>query len=131
LPEIRDISNGRTNPTINSPTREEISMKTRLATVKIGRGDNGRVVWTGDYVYPETWVEADAMDGHEKAFKTYLSERYTNFLDGKRRASVSNAIPTALKAKIKAVWHSKDTEKLEQLAELLDLTMDELGLIAE
>ena len=105
-------------------------MKTRDFTVKVGKGEASRIVETGIYSYPETWEEADRIDGHEKAFKTYLSERYTNFLDAKRRAAMSNAIPAPLKAKIKAVWLSKDTEKLVKLAELLDMSIEDLGLIA-
>ena len=94
-------------------------MKTRNAVVKVGKGDEARIVWEGPYTYPETWAEADEMDGHDKAFKTYLTERYTNFLDARRREAVSNAIPKPLKDKIRDVWRSGDAEKIKKLADLL------------
>lgn len=105
-------------------------MKTRIANVKVGRGDDAKIVWTGEYTYPENWIEAVAMDGEDKAFKVYLSERYTNFLDTKRREAMSNAIPATLKAKIREVWKSGNTAKIKALAEVLDLSIEELGLVA-
>lgn len=105
-------------------------MKTRVANVKVGKGDDARIVWTGDYVYPETWAEAVKMDGEDKAFKTYLTERYTNFLDAKRREATTNAIPAALKAKVREVWKSGDKAKIKQLADLLDLSTEDIGLLA-
>ena len=44
-----------------------------------------------EYQWPETWQEAIEMDGSEaKAFKTYLDERKTNFMDKIRNKAVKS-----------------------------------------
>lgn len=43
---------------------------------------------TFDYSEPADFEEAIEMDGEDKAFKTYLNERKTNFQDQKRREMI-------------------------------------------
>ena len=108
-------------------------MRTKHAEAKVrsGKGGEMKVVWSGDYSYPENLEEAIEVDGEDKVMKVYLMERYTNFLDARRREATTNAIPKVLLDKVKDAWKKGDKAKLELICETLDLTMEELGSIAE
>lgn len=95
------------------------------------KNSKGVVLWSGEYHEPVTVEDGIKFDGREKVTTTWHTERYTNTLDANRRAATSNALPPAVKAKIKALWLAKDTAKLEQLATLLDIDPEDLGVIAE
>ena len=43
---------------------------------------------TMDYERPKDFEEAIEMDGEQKAFKTYLNERKTNFMDKERKKMI-------------------------------------------
>jgi len=101
-------------------------MKTKDATVKVGKGDAQRTVWTGKYTYPETLEEAVEVDGEDKIMKVYLVKRYTNFLDVERRKAMTNAIPKVMLDKIRSLWKSGDKAKLELVCETLGIDMDDI-----
>ena len=54
--------------------------KTETITIKVKVGKLENSI-EAEYTYPETWAEACEMDTESKAFKTYLTERKTNFMD--------------------------------------------------
>ena len=45
---------------------------------------------TMDYERPKDFEEAIEMDGETKAFKTYLNERKTNFMDKERKQMIKD-----------------------------------------
>ena len=102
-----------------------------LAEATTGRGKDKKVLWSGEYHEPMDLEDGIAMDGEDTVIKTWKSERYTNFLDAKRREATTNSIPKELLGKVREVWKSGDATKINALASLLGLSEAELGLIAE
>lgn len=88
----------------------------KKATIRVkGKDSLGReFIVPVEYSEPTTWAEACKMDGETKAFKTFLNERKTSFMDRirtkektKRDESLKKGLSDPQKAaKIQAILDS-------------------------
>lgn len=61
-----------------------------------------QVVGSLEYEYPESFEEALEVDGEDKVFKLYMTQRKIRAIDAQRRALTGGGLPKALIAALKA-----------------------------
>jgi len=90
-----------------------------MAVEKVEIKSKGQSLGEFDYEYPETLEDGIDLDGEEKVFKLYASQRKIRWVDSKRRELTGGGLPKAVVDALK----SADPEVLKTIAESLGVEL--------